>query len=186
MEQGRLDDARNRAEAWVRREPDNLLARTMKAVVVGFDRDVEATESEFGFLYREYPGWGFAQMPATIRTGLAWALLEKGEEKRAEDLLEEARQWLESTLGETENEAGSLYELAVVSALSGDAERALAWLQEVVERGGGQGFRTTSADPRFDNISDDPRFADIIQQMAAHVDSMRARVERGDVDLGIG
>jgi len=185
MKQGRLDDARRRADAWLQREPDNLMARTMRAMVAAYGRDPETAESEFGSLLREYPEWGFAQMPATIRTGLAWALLERGEEDRALELLEETRRWLETALGRTDSEIGLLYEHAVVSALSGDTEGALAWLQEEFERGGGGGYQTTATDPRLDNISDDPRFTSIIDQMAADVDSMRARVERGEVDLGI-
>jgi len=184
--QGRLDDARIRADEWLQGEPQNLWARTMEAMVFGWDRDTKAAETGFGYLYREYPEWGFAQMPATIRTGLAWALLENGEEERARQILEETRQWLDAARGRNESEVGLLYELAVVSALSGDKEEALAWLQEGFDLGGGGGYQTTATDPRLDNISDDPRFTAIIRAMSVHVDSMRARVERGEVDLGTG
>jgi hypothetical protein len=40
-------------------------------------------------------------------------------------------------------------------------------------------------DPRLENISDDPRFTTLLERMKADVDSMRARVERGEVELGI-
>jgi hypothetical protein len=109
-----------------------------------------------------------------------------GEEDRARELLEETRQWLADAQGRNEDEIGILYGFALVAALSGDEEEALARLQEAVEEGGGRGYQETAMDPRFESLVDDPRFTAIIDDMKADVDSMRARVERGEVELGVG
>jgi TolB-like protein len=187
LQRGNLEDALRRAETRLDVEPSDLFTRSMKAVVVLFGRDAEAAESEFGYLYREFPGWGIGSMPAEIRTGLAWALLQQGDEIGARELLEEAKRWLEDYLASgAEDRLGALYHHATSSALSGAAEEALTWLRRAFEEGGGGGYQTVARDPRLDNISDDSRFTALIQEMAANVDSMRARVERGEVDLGIG
>jgi len=187
LQRGDLDDALRRAEARLAVEPSDLFTRSMKAIVGLFGRDAEAAESEFGFLYREFPEWGLGSMPAEIRTGLAWALLEQGDEIGAREVLEEASHWLEDYLAAgAEDRLGALYHRATTSALSGATEEALTWLRRAFEEGGGGGYQTVARDPRLDNISDDPRFTALIQEMAANVDSMRARVERDEVDLGIG
>jgi len=185
LKQGRLEEARMKAVAWSQKEPDDLFARNLNAATALLNREVEAAELEFGSLYRDVPEWGLGWMSADIRTGLAWALLEKGEEERARELLVETRQWLDEAQGGNEDKIGILYGFALVSALSGDNEEALTWLQEAFEEGGGRGYSETAIDPRFDNISDDRRFTALIEQMVADVDSMRVRVERGEVDLGI-
>ena len=186
LKQGRLEEARRKALAWLENEPDDLFARDVSAATALLNREVDAAELEFGSLYRDVPEWGLGWMYADIRTGLAWALLENGETDRAMELLEETREWLADAQGRSEDEIGILYGFALVSALSGQKEEALARLQEAFEEGGGRGYSETAIDPRFDNISDDPRFTSIIERMAAHVASMRARVEQGEVELGIG
>jgi tetratricopeptide (TPR) repeat protein len=183
--QGRLEEARRRAITWLQEEPDDLFARVVAALAAMFNGEVEAAEVEFGSLYRDVPEWGLGGMSAEIRTGLAWALLETGEVDRAQEFLAETREWLIDAEGSTEDEIGILYGLSMVSALSGDTEEALAGLKEAFDQGGGRGYRETVIDPRFGNISGDPRFTALIEQMAAHVDFMRARVERGEVDLGV-
>jgi adenylate cyclase len=185
LKQGHLEDARRRAAAWFQEEPENLYARELNAVTAMFNGEVEAAAREFESLYKDVPEWGLAWMTADIRTGLAWAFLETGEEDRALELLEETRQWLADAQGRNEDEIGILYGFALVSALSGNREEALAWLQEGVEKGGGRGYEETAVDPRFENISDDPTFTALMERMKADVDSMRARVERGEVELGI-
>jgi TolB-like protein/Tfp pilus assembly protein PilF len=186
LKQGRLEEARRRAIDWLRAEPDDLFAREVSAFTALLNRDVEAVEQEFESLYRDVPDWGLGWITADIRSGLAWALLERGEEDRALELLEESRQWLADLRGRSEDEIGILYGLALVAALSGDKEGALARLQEAVDEGGGRGYQETAMDPRFESLVDDPRFTAIIDGMKADVDSMRARVERGEVELGIG
>ncbi|MEJ2185909.1 MAG: tetratricopeptide repeat protein, partial [Gemmatimonadota bacterium] len=183
LKHGRLGEARRRAAAWLRDQPDDLYAREVNAAIAMFSGDVDVAAREFESLYRDVPDWGLGWMTADIRTGLAWALLEKGEEDRARRLL--TRQWLTDARGRNADEIGILYGFALVSALSGDRDKALAWLQEGIEKGGGRGYRETAMDPRFENISDDPRFAALMERMQADIDSMRARLERGEVDLGI-
>jgi TolB-like protein/lipoprotein NlpI len=185
VRQGRMEEARRRAIAWVQEDPDNLYARELNAVTAMFSGEVEVAAEAFGFLYREVPEWGLGSITAEIRTGLAWALLESGEEERAQELLIETRQWLEDAPGGIDAEVGTPYGLAVVSALSGSRDDALSWLHEAFEKGGGGGYREIALDPRLKNIADDPRFTALMERMKADVNSMRARVERGEVDLGI-
>jgi adenylate cyclase len=185
LKQGRLEDARARALSWLKEDPDDLFARELSAVTAMFNGEVEAAAWEFESLYRDVPDWGLAWMAADIRTGLAWAFLQTGEEVRALELLEDTRQWLADAQGRNWDEIGVLYGFALVDALSGNEEEALAWLQEAVETGGGRGYEEAAMDPRLENISDDPRFTALVERMKADVDSMRARVERGEVELGI-
>lgn len=185
LKQGRLDEARRLAEAWVQEVPEDLFARELSAVLAMFNGEVDVAAREFESLYRDVPDWGLGWMMADIRTGLAWALLEKGEEERAEELLEETRQWLADAEGGNQDEIGILYGFALTEALSGNTNEALAWLEEGIERGGGRGYQETAIDPRFELISGDPRFTALMDGMRADVDSMRARLERGEVDLGI-
>jgi tetratricopeptide (TPR) repeat protein len=185
LKRGRVEEARNRAIAWFQEQPDDLFAREVNAATAMFNGEVDVAAREFEALYRDVPDWAFAWMTADIRTGLAWALLEKGEEDRAQELLEETRQWLADTQGRTDDEIGILYGFALIEALSGNTEEALTWLEEGIERGGGRGYRETAIDPRFKLVSDDPGFTALMENMKIDVDSMRARLERGEVELGI-
>jgi TolB-like protein/lipoprotein NlpI len=185
LKEGRWDDARRRATAWVQDEPDDLFARELSAVTAMFSGEVEAAATEFQSLYRDVPEWGLGFITVDIRTGLAWALLKMGEEDRARELLAETRQWLEDAPAGIDAEIGTPYGLAVVSALAGNRDDALSWLRDGFEKGGGGGHRDIAMDPRLENISDDPRFTALMERMKADVDSMRARVERGEVELAI-
>lgn len=184
--QGRLEDARRQAVAWVQAEPDGLFARDVSAAAAMMVRDVDTAEAEFESLYRDVPEWGLAWMSIDIRAGLAWALLEQGENERAHELLQETLEWLEDARGGLVDQIAALYGSSMVYAMSGDREAALARLQEAVDKGAGGSYWDTALDPRFDNISSDSRFNALMDRMKAEADSMRARVERGEVDLGIG
>jgi tetratricopeptide (TPR) repeat protein len=186
LNQGRLEEARRGAAAWVQDYPEDLFARELNALTAMFIRDVETARAEFESLYRDVPDWSFGWISTDIRAGLAWAFLEQGEEDRAHQLLGETREWLEGVPGGVRDETGALYGLALVSALSGNKEEALARLEEAADNEGGGGYRQAATDPRFDNISEDPRFEALMERMKADVDSMRARLERGDVELPIG
>lgn len=185
LHQGRLEDARARAVAWLQEEPDNLFARELSAATAMFNGEVEAAAREYGSLYLDVPDWGLGSITAEIRTGLAWALLKTGEENRALELLEETRQWLADARDRNLDESGVLYGFAVVAALSGKKEEAIASLQEAFEKSGGGGYKEVAVDPRLETIAHDPRFTTLLERMKADVDSMRARVERGEVELGI-
>jgi len=185
LNQGRLEDARRGAMAWVTDAPDDLFARALSAMTAMFVRDVDAARAGFESLYRDVPEWGLGWVSTDIRSGLAWALLEEGEEDRAQEILQEIREGMENPRVGPGDEIGALHAAAVVEALSGNREGALARLQEAVDLGGGGGYRETTLDPRFDNISDDPRFEALLERMKADVDSMRVRMERGDVNSGV-
>jgi TolB-like protein/Tfp pilus assembly protein PilF len=185
LSEGRVDEARDRAEAFHDSWPGDLLALVARLYVAFFTRDLETT-LELEPFFALVPDWGIETVPATIRTVGAWAHLEEGETEEAYRLLEEARVWLEEAMSRYGPEGDLQAEFAALCALEGDREEALRWLEGAFEAFGGGGHRLLRMDPRFDSLSSDPRFDGLLERMEAHVAAMRGRVERGEVDLGIG
>ncbi len=185
LAQGRFDEAKHRAEGYHEGHPRDLFALLARCHVALLTRDVETTRMLAEQILAVAPDWGIEAAPATIRTVGAWALLEEGREEDASRLLEEATVWLEEAISRYGTWPDLAVEYAALSALEGNREEAFRWLEGGV---GSQftGHRFLRLDPRFDSLSSDPRFNELLERMEADVAAMRGRVERGEVDLGVG
>jgi eukaryotic-like serine/threonine-protein kinase len=74
-----------------------------------------------------------------------------------------ARAVLEEILAGDEREGISPYEVAVVYALMGERDEALAWLERAA-RERAVGFTFVRVDPRLDKVRDDPRLAELLKR----------------------
>jgi hypothetical protein len=184
LAQGRLEEARRRAEAYAVGHPGDLLSVVALAYGAVGARDAETLDALTGQILAQAPDWGLGVAPAETRTVRAWSLLELGRRDEAAHLLAEAGAWLEEALARYGPQPDLLFQMAAQRALSGEAEDALRWLGRAADEGYADP-RWLRVDPRFDSLASDPRFTALLGRMEADVAAMRGRVERGEVDLGI-
>jgi len=185
LAQGNVEDSRRRAEAYAAGHPGDLFAVGALLYAAVGARDAEAIEALTGQLLAQAPDWGLAALPAEIRITRAWALLETGRRDEAARLLAEAGAWLEEALARYGPQPDLLFQMAAQCAVSAEPEDALRWLERAAA-GGYADRRLLRMDPRFDSLTSDPRFTALLGRMEAEAAAMRGRVERGEVDLGIG
>lgn len=185
LDQGRVGVARERAEQYFANHPGDLYGALALGSAVFRARDVETTRALTTLFLEQVPDWGVEAAPAAMRTTGAWAHFEAGETDSASRLLDEAQVWLNEALTRYGEQPDLNLEFAALYSLQGNTEEALRWL----EKGTGgllYSHRLLRMDPRFDSLSSDPRFNDLLERMEEDVAAMRGRVERGEVDLGVG
>jgi serine/threonine protein kinase/tetratricopeptide (TPR) repeat protein len=79
---------------------------------------------------------------------------------------EEARAALDELIADREREWVTAYEIAVISALLGDADAAFAWLARAEEEHS-VGLTYLRVDPRLDNLRTDPRFNELLRRFSS-------------------
>jgi TolB-like protein/tetratricopeptide (TPR) repeat protein len=112
----------------------------------------------------------------SARSQFAQVLLEEGEVARAATLFEEALRTLEEMFEAGRGWPDRWLEAAAIHALQGRPEEALQWLQRTLDAG----FYVPgllARDLRFAALHDDPRFKEVVAQMAGAQAAQRARVE---------
>jgi TolB-like protein len=112
----------------------------------------------------------------TARSQFAQVLLEEGEAARAAALFEESLRTLEEMFDAGRGWADRWLEAAAIHALQERHEEALQWLQRTFDAG----FYIPgllARDRRFAALYDEPRFQEIVAQMAEAQAAQRARVE---------
>jgi TolB-like protein/Flp pilus assembly protein TadD len=183
---GDLELARERANAWLRREGGEPLAYLAAGEVAMASGDSREARTHLEALMLRFPEWPIGLRPAEMRSNLAWALLQEGDQDGARDLLYEAHGWLVEARDVGNPEPDLFTELAAVYALRGEAGQSLDALNEAMLAGGSSRPWWLALDPRFDGLRSNPGFQDFMARLQTKVDAMRQRVERGEVDLGIG
>jgi tetratricopeptide (TPR) repeat protein len=185
LAQGNVAEARRRAEAYAAGHPGDPIAVGALAYAATAARDPEAVEALTGHILAQAPDWGLGAIPAETRIARAWALRELGRRDEAAPLLAEAGAWLEEALSRCGPQPDLLHQMAARSAVAGEAEDALRWLQQAADAGYADvGMLRWS--PMFDALASDARFTALLGRMEADVAAMRGRLERGEVDLGMG
>ena len=118
------------------------------------------------------------EVDTDARHALAWAYLHTGATDRAHGILSElergyrqrqAQGWLHLS--------GDLAMFAQNAVLAGDKELALERMRQAVDAGW-RDYYSVSNDPRWQSLSKNPRFQELMARVKADIDSQRARLEQ--------
>jgi TolB-like protein/Tfp pilus assembly protein PilF len=113
---------------------------------------------------------------------LAWSYLELGEREKALPILEYAETEINKYIdGSTLPPSGWVYLLAMNAVLMGDDDLAMERLGQAVDAGW-RGYYVHINDPRWSNLSDDPRFRRLMIEVKADVDRQAEEVDRIDAE----
>ncbi|MGD9292947.1 MAG: hypothetical protein PVJ48_08720, partial [Gammaproteobacteria bacterium] len=113
---------------------------------------------------------------------LAWSYLELGEREKALPILEYVETEIHQLIdGSTLPPSGWVYLLAINAVLLGDDDLAMERLGQAVNAGW-RGYYVHINDPRWSNLSDDPRFRRLMIEVKADVDRQAEEVDRIDAE----
>jgi DNA-binding SARP family transcriptional activator/TolB-like protein/Tfp pilus assembly protein PilF len=178
LQMGRADSAVHYAERAMAAHPDDAYVLSIAAMVGHFLRDPKRVRRAAGRA-REVAPYGPVRAVETtlVSTMLGFAYLETGDSVRADELFRESLAFLEPMIAAGATSPRWPYEIAVIRAVRGDREGAVAWL----ERAYGRGFRWAwmlERDPMLDSVRRDARVRALIARVRADVDGMRRQVSR--------
>jgi tetratricopeptide (TPR) repeat protein len=122
-------------------------------------------------------------LPETPRVRYAFLLAKTGDADGAAPHLEEAERIARGSLSVGRDSPWVLIELAAVSAIRGDSESAMEWLDRAYAAGH-RDYGFLERDPIFDSLHADARFRELLERMKTDVATMRRRAaEQGLLDL---
>ncbi len=179
--QGRNAEARElcrqNREAALRDKPSDIAPDQMAAQIEFFARNYAEAEPIYRSLARrdQSDGSGFYGS-VSYASALGCLVQLSGDKARGLELLEKARQEEDSSpAGPGTGQA--LYRLAAIEASMGHATAALVRLEAAVAAGWSD-TRSPRLDPRFDRISHEPRFVQIMERLALRLQEMRGQASR--------
>lgn len=154
------------------------IARRMAAAIEFFSRNFGEAEKLYRALDLEDPMGGkkdgyYAALDH--RTPLACALAANGHTAQAHQLLLSCLASEEKHLVDVPRDPYSLYRKAAIESMLSEEQKALTDLRAAIETGW-LDYRTTRRDPRFDQLSHNPEFGQILADAATKVAAM-ARAE---------
>ena len=109
--------------------------------------------------------------------GLGYIYWRAGRKDEAKKLFQGNLDRLQKQLEQGDESSGIRFSMAAIYAIQGNKDEALKWLQKAVDAGY-RDYRYISRYPLFENIRDDARFKQIIDDTKAKVAEMRRRVEQ--------
>lgn len=139
------------------------------------DLDYRTARARYDRLLEEHPGW---HVPPFAEIGFVY--LQLGAEAQAQEMWRRGMLHAEAALRRgSDNDAWMQWTLARISALTGDHQEALRWLQDAYDGGWrGQPMLDIAGDPLLETLQDDPGFEAIRVRILDEVAEMRARVRR--------
>jgi TolB-like protein/tetratricopeptide (TPR) repeat protein len=173
LRRGSDQAALERARRMVRNAPDDTegppnLAEL--AVVVG---DSDAA-SLIGPLARQDPEAAGQMFPESLRSLYALTLQRQGDTRRAAELWREAAAAAHRKVAAGAESYTAPMELAAISAMEGQTDAALEWLERGY-RAGWKDARFLNLDPFFASVRREPRYQDLAATMTQDVAEMRQR-----------
>ena len=105
----------------------------------------------------------------------AYVLWKMNKKKDAVVIFNNASQEAEEIIKQENEEFNSPYILAQINAVLGNKELAYKWLQQAINYGWRQ-FEMSLNDPLFENIRNEDRFKDMMNNLKSLVYSMRSRI----------
>ncbi len=156
--------------------PDALEGLMAGGVCRSFAGDLQGAREYFEKALAVDSQWSVIPVWVRPTTRLAHIALKAGDRKQALALLDRS-----AGIDHTQLDAGSeiftpAYDLAAVSALRGNSDEAFMWLQKAFDAGW-RDYHLFSADPVFESLRNDPRFAKLVSSAKSKVDDMKVQVD---------
>lgn len=156
-----------------RQYPQHSYSEQMVALVAFFSRRWQEAETLYQNLLASDPtGGGRFYGAISYKSALARIRLQKNDHQGATSLLASARADEEVILRDAPHDTEALYRLAAINSCQANEQVALGELASAC----GQGwidYRSAQLDPRFDGISGNPQFNDLLQMLAKNVADLR-------------
>jgi len=108
-------------------------------------------------------------------TLLGYAYWKMGDQDRARPLFNETREYYENRIAKGDTSFRARVGMAAVHAVQGDKEVAYQWLQQAIDAGL-TAHTELERHVCFENLHQEPRFQQMMAEVKAKVDVMRARV----------
>ena len=105
----------------------------------------------------------------------AFILWKNNKRKEASLILNKASSDARELINQGNEEFNTPYTLAQVNAVLGNKDMAFKWLQQAINNGWRM-YRWSSNDPLFENIRNEERFRELMNNLKAMVDSMRKTI----------
>jgi TolB-like protein/Flp pilus assembly protein TadD len=106
----------------------------------------------------------------------AYVLWKNNKRKEAALIFNNASREAEELIKQGSEEFNSPYTLAQVNAVLGNKEAAYKWLQEAINKGW-RFYRWSLNEPLFDNIRNEDRFKEMMNNLKLMVDTMRKKID---------
>ena len=173
LREGNRGQARAQIERMIAANPEDSSALTFAGLGAFDMADLAAA--------RQYLERGLPKAPAYVRrhgtVALAWILQHSGEEARARELVMDALRQFERSWGGQPKRPEDFMDLARIRLLQGNQEEALQLMETAVSRG----WRFVYYQPNasiLESLRGNPRYDDLMADVHADIERMRARVER--------
>ena len=170
---GRKSESVKRIRAAAAAQPENEELRTMASDIslMAAAPDIEQTLKRAAELAPDTPGPVLAE---SNQLKYAWLLLRHGNSARAMPLIDKAEQSALETLRKGDESYVPRLELAAVSTLRGNHQKALEWLDAAYATGDND-HRALELDPMFEGLRGEARFNELLKRMIEDVARMRDR-----------
>ena len=173
VDQGNLEEARRHAQVLLANSPENYSAIGWVGDIALFGGNPEEAERNYRRLVgRSTPidYYGVTELPPTVH--LAHIAMTTGRKGEAEEMLEEETRAALSAIAEGDERYRIPYTLAAISAIRGDRDRTLEWLQKSIDSGWRK-YSIARQDPIFAALVGDTAFDSMMQEVKAMVERSR-------------
>ena len=148
-------------------------------IEIGLVTTMPQTGASLQRKYRQAPDALTRGWHRSIRTIYGYWLWRSGQRDTAEVVFDEALRLKQQDLDDGSERWGDPYEIASISAIRGQVDDALEWLERARELG--LKFPTiVTLDPMLESLRGDARFQALVARMASEQETMRGRAP--DVD----
>jgi DNA-binding SARP family transcriptional activator/Flp pilus assembly protein TadD len=171
----RVDRARQRAAAMLRREPDNFGALMHDGEAALFAGDYDTALARFERVHELDPESRHTGTHRLTRTVLGFLTHAMRERASARELLALAEAQNLYDLADGVDFGGPFVDLAALYALRGEREAALSWLERGYDAGWRQ-LRQLRSDPLFESLRREERFRGVLKTMSDDLARQRAEL----------
>jgi TolB-like protein/tetratricopeptide (TPR) repeat protein len=167
---GNYQKARNYIQKILTESPDEIEIYDVAGLVEFFAGDLQKAKIYYDSAYSKNTA------KKDHSSEYAYILLKNNKKKEAELILHNAISEAEEYIKDGNEEFNSPYVLAGAYAVLGNKDLAYKWLQQAVNYGWRQ-YEMTVHDPLFENIRNEDRFKNIINNIKHIVESMRSKID---------
>ena len=162
--------ARNTIQAYLKDSPGDLGILDVAGLVEINAGDLQKAKTLYDSAYSKNPA------KKQYSPEYAYILWKFNKRKEAEIILRNAAREAEEIIKQGNEEFNSPYNLAQVNAILGNKELAYKWLQQAINNGWRQ-YEMSLNDPLFENIRNDDRFKEMMNNLKLMVETMRKKID---------